>query len=462
MSSKFTDRTVVLVLADVVSVITGILCSLLIRLGSAGTLDQLNEQAGWLKISLATVVWILSLYLHDLYDYKIVSRRDELTFRMLQAVGTSWITLAVIYYLFPKFQIGPGTALYSIAISLFLLLTIRLLLYFVLGHPLMGEKILIVGDGAEEIDTIRAATMQRTAGYRIVGFLGDGHHACNSEFQTVPRLGPVSELENVVHSENIDRIVVGLRQRREVVPVEALLRLRLDGNVSIDECSSFYERVAKKVNLDMLRPSWLIFSEHSRNTNLKLAFRDFVHRLLALIGLIVSVPIAVLAAILIKIDSPGPIFYTQERVGKNDRTFVVIKFRSMRCDAEAGGTPVWSSVDDERVTFVGKIIRKIRVDEIPQFWNILKGEMKFVGPRPERPHFVKQLGQSIPFYEHRHLVAPGLTGWAQVKYPYGSSLEDARQKLEYDLYYIKNQTLILDMLIVLQTFKIILLGRGGR
>ena len=183
---------------------------------------------------------------------------------------------------------------------------------------------------------------------------------------------------------------------------------------------------------------------------------------MALIGLIVSVPIAVLAAILIKIDSPGPIFYTQERVGKNDRTFVVIKFRSMRCDAEANGTPVWSSVDDERVTFVGKIIRKIRVDEIPQFWNILKGEMKFVGPRPERPHFVKQLGQSIPFYEHRHLVAPGLTGWAQVKYPYGSSLEDARQKLEYDLYYIKNQTLMLDMLIVLQTFKIILLGRGGR
>jgi len=462
MSSKFSTRTGLLVLADIAAIVTGILFSLFLRLGSDGTVDQLNERSGWSKISLASVFWLLSLYFHDLYDYRIISRCEEMTFRMIQAVGVAWVSLAVIYYLVPQLEIGPGTALYAIVVTLFLLLTIRLLLYFILDHPLTGEKILIVGDGDEEIDTIRAATMQRAAGYRVVGFLGNGDCLCKSKCQIVPRLGSVNELENVVRSEHIDRIVVGLRQRREVVPVEALLRLRLNGNVFIDECSSFYERVAKKVNLDMLRPSWLIFSEYSRNTHLKLAFRDFVHRLLALVGLIVSMPIALLTAFLIKIESPGPIFYKQERVGKNDRTFVVIKFRSMRADAEANGMPVWSSVDDERVTLVGKVIRKIRIDEIPQFWNILKGEMKFVGPRPERPHFVKELGEKIPFYEHRHLVAPGLTGWAQVKYPYGSSLEDARQKLEYDLYYIKNQTLTLDLLIVLETFKIIILGRGGR
>ena len=462
MSSKVSTRTVFLVLADIVAAGAGLLSSLFFRLGNVGAFDQLNEHFGALKICLASVVVVLSLYFHDLYDYRIIGRREEMAFRMVQAVGLSWAALAVIYYMLPNLEIGPGTALYAIAITLFLLLSIRLLLYMVLDHPRIGEKILIVGDGAEELDTIRAATTQRTAGYRIVGFLGENVQACKSEFQTVPRLGSIGDLENVVRSENIDRIVVGLRQRRKVLPVDALLRLRLDGNVFIDDCSSFYERVAEKVHLSMLRPSWLIFSEHSRNTQLKLAFRDFVHRLLALSGLIASLPIAVLTAVLIKVESEGPIFYTQERVGKNDRTFNVIKFRSMRVDAESGGTPVWSTVDDERVTLIGRVIRKVRIDEIPQFWNILKGEMKFVGPRPERPHFVKQLGKKIPFYEHRHLVEPGLTGWAQVKYPYGSSLEDARQKLQYDLYYIKNQTLTLDLLIVLQTFKIIILGRGGR
>ena len=462
MSSKLSTRTAFLVLADFVAVISGLLLSLFLRLGSLGVFDQLNEHYGSLKISLASVVLILSLYLHDLYDFRIISRREEMTFRMIQAVGVSWAALAVIYYMAPNLEIGPGTALYAIAVTLFLLLTIRLMLYWVLDHPLTGERILFVGGGLEEIDTVRAAAMQRSAGYRVVGFLGENGDGTGPGLQMVPRLGPVSELESVVQSEGIDRIVVGLRQRRDVVPVEALLRLRLNGNVFIDECSSFYERVAQKVHLDMLRPSWLIFSEHSRNTLVKLAFRDLVHRILALTGLIVSLPVAILTAILIKIESPGPIFYMQERVGKNDRRFKVIKFRSMRVDAESNGTPVWSAVGDERVTLVGTVIRKIRIDEIPQFWNILKGEMKFVGPRPERPHFVKQLGQKIPFYEHRHLVAPGLTGWAQVKYPYGSSLEDARQKLEYDLYYIKNQTLMLDLLIVLQTFKIIVLGRGGR
>ena len=462
MSPKLPTRTAFLVLADVLAVGFGLLLSLFLRLGSTGTYDQLNEHYGALKIALSSIVLILSLYLHDLYDFRIISRREEMTFRMIQAVGLSWATLAIIYYMVPNLEIGPGTALYAIVVTLAILLTIRLLLYALLDHPLIGEKILIVGDGSEEIDTIRAATMQRAAGYRVVGFLGVNGQPDQPEMHIVPRLGSVSQLETIVHSEHIDRIVVGLRQRRDVVPVESLLRLRLDGNVFIDECSSFYERVAQKVHLDMLRPSWLIFSEHSRNTLIKLAFRDFVHRLLALTGLIVSFPVAILTAILIKIESPGPVFYTQERVGKNDRRFKVIKFRSMRVDAESNGTPVWSTVDDGRVTFIGKVIRKIRIDEIPQFWNIIKGEMNFVGPRPERPYFVKQLSQQIPFYEHRHLVAPGLTGWAQVKYPYGSSLADAREKLEYDLYYIKNQTLVLDLLIVLQTFKIIVLGRGGR
>ncbi|HVF50817.1 MAG TPA: sugar transferase, partial [Pyrinomonadaceae bacterium] len=196
-----------------------------------------------------------------------------------------------------------------------------------------------------------------------------------------------------------------------------------------------------------------------RQARLSGVARTLLHRGVALVGALISLPIALVTAILIKLESPGPALYKQERVGKNGRPFTSMKFRSMRMDAEKNG-PVWSRTGDDRTTRVGRIIRKIRVDEIPQFWNILKGEMNFVGPRPERPHFVKQLAEEIPFYEQRHLIPPGLTGWAQIKYPYGASIADARQKLQYDLYYIKNQSLVLDAVILFETVKTILFGRG--
>ncbi|HVG32490.1 MAG TPA: exopolysaccharide biosynthesis polyprenyl glycosylphosphotransferase, partial [Pyrinomonadaceae bacterium] len=235
----------------------------------------------------------------------------------------------------------------------------------------------------------------------------------------------------------------------------------LSGNVSIEEGAPFYERLTGRVHLDMVRPSWLIFSGRGRQKRLNALLRASFHRGVALFGAILSLPLAVLTAILIKLDSRGPILYRQERVGKNGQPFTLMKFRSMRTDAEKDG-PIWASQTDDRTTRIGRIIRKIRVDEIPQFWNILKGEMSFVGPRPERPHFVRQLAQEIPYYEQRHLIAPGLTGWAQIKYPYGASIEDARQKLQYDLYYIKNQSLALDAAILFETVKTILFGRGGR
>jgi len=275
-------------------------------------------------------------------------------------------------------------------------------------------------------------------------------------------LGKAIDLEEIIRAENIDRVVIAVRERRGTFPTEALLKMSLAGNVSIEECTSFYERITGKVHIDMLRPSWLIFAGRQRDTRLKSVFRELIHRGLALIGLVFSLPIAISTAILIKLTSRGPIFYYQERVGKNGHPFHVIKFRSMNADAEADGKPVWAASNDERTTFVGKVIRKIRVDEIPQFWNIIKGEMSFVGPRPERPHFVRQLAQEIQYYEHRHLVAPGLTGWAQVKYPYGASVDDAIQKLQYDLFYIKNQSLTLDIVIVFDTIKTVLFGAGAR
>ena len=224
------------------------------------------------------------------------------------------------------------------------------------------------------------------------------------------------ELDEIVKRENIDRIVVAMGERRGQLPTDKLLQLSLAGQVTIEEGASFYERITGRVSLNMLRPSWLIFTGRGRQAK---AHGTLAHRRALAggpVGAILSLPIVLVTAVLIKLESKGPIFYKQERVGKNGRTFVLTKFRSMRIDAEQDG-PVWASKGDARTTRVGRIIRKIRVDEIPQFWNILKGEMSFVGPRPERPHFVAQLAEEIPFYEQRHLIAPGLTGWAQIKYP---------------------------------------------
>ena len=272
-------------------------------------------------------------------------------------------------------------------------------------------------------------------------------------------IGLTSELGALVRRESIDRIVVAIGDGRGRFPTQELLRLSLSGDVTIEESASFYERLTGRVLLDMIRPSWLIFSSRGRRARISEIACVAMHRTVAFIGAILSLPIAIVTAILIRIDSRGPVLYKQERVGKNGRTFTLMKFRSMRVDAEKDG-PVWAQTDDQRMTRVGRIICKIRVDEIPQFWNILRGDMNFVGPRPERPHFITQLAQEIPYYEQRHLIAPGLTGWAQIKYPYGASIEDARQKLQYDLYYIKKQSLTLDATIMFETIKTILFGRG--
>jgi len=460
--SRFSARTIGLLLADAAIIFGAIILALCLRLGLEGTIYQLNENNGWLKVTLATLVCLLVLYFYDLYDYTVMGNRRELLLRMIQALGIAWALLALLFYFLPPLMIGRGTSVYSVIIVLILLLAWRVLIHLLTGHPEIGEKILIVGAGQAAIDTAEAILKRRDAGYRIVGFVTEDYESVKMKLPEARVLGTTDNLEEIVYKEKIDRIVIAVRERRNAFPTEMLLRMSLAGDVSIEECTSFYERITGQVHLDMLRPSWLIFAGRGRDTRLKTVFREAVHRALALIGLALSFPIAVVTAILIKFDSKGPIFYRQERLGKNGRTFQVIKFRSMRTDAEANGKPVWAMADDDRATRIGKIIRITRIDEIPQFWNIIKGEMNFVGPRPERPHFVLQLADEVPFYEHRHLVAPGLTGWAQIKYPYGASVDDARQKLQFDLYYIKNQSLALDLVIVFETVKTVLFGRGGR
>jgi sugar transferase (PEP-CTERM system associated) len=452
---------ILLIIAEAVLVYGAMICAVYIRFGLIEGAGELLQNNGFLKAALAAFFCLAAFYLFDLYDFLVMHDRRELVLRLIQALGLAWIVLAFSFYTFPALMLGRGVSLIALPIALTLMVGWRVSIHWLLGHPDFGERILIVGSGQLAVEVAREVLDRPDAGYRIVGFVGTDADLLGKSLINPRVIGMTEELDAIVKREHIDRIVVAMGERRGQLPTNKLLQLSLAGQVNIEEGASFYERITGRVSLNMVRPSWLIFSGRGRSTKISEVSRNVVHWLVALMGAILSLPIVLVTAVLIKLESKGPVFYKQERVGKNGRTFVLAKFRSMRVDAEQAG-PVWASKKDNRTTRVGRVIRKIRVDEIPQFWNILKGEMSFVGPRPERPHFVSQLAEEIPFYEQRHLIAPGLTGWAQIKYPYGASIEDARQKLQYDLFYIKNHGLFLDAIIMFETIKIILFGRGAQ
>ena len=450
-----------LILAEAALVYGSIIAAVYLRVGVKDTAFELIDKYGYWKAALATFFCLAGFYLFDLYDFVVMHDRRELVLRLIQALGLAWIALAMCFYFYPGLMLGRSVSLIALPLALTLMVGWRVSIHWFLGHPDFGERILIVGSGDSAIEIAREVLSRPDAGYRIVGFVGNDAEQLGKSLINPRVIGLTDHLTDVVKAANVDRIVVAMGERRGQFPTDKLLQLSLTGLVSIEEGAAFYERITGRVSLGMMRPSWLIFTGPGRKAKLASISRNVVHRLAALMGAFLSLPIVLVTAILIKLESRGPVFYKQERVGKNGRAFTLIKFRSMRVDAEADG-PVWASKGDDRTTRVGRVIRKVRVDEIPQFWNILRGEMSFVGPRPERPHFVAQLAQEIPYYEQRHLIAPGLTGWAQIKYPYGASIEDARQKLQYDLFYIKNYSLVFDAIILFETIKIILFGRGAQ
>ena len=458
-SSRLKARTILLLFVEAMLLFGGLVIAVYVRMGAVDAEDALISRHGFYKAALATLFCLTSFYLFDLYDFVVMRDRRELVLRMLQALGLAWIALALMFYALPQVMIGRGVTLISLPLALLLMVGWRLSIHWFLGHPELGERILIVGSGEFAVEIAKETLQRKDAGYRVVGFVDNDPALVGKSLINPKVIGLTSELASLVRRENIDRLVVAINDRRGQFPTQELLKLSLSGDVTIEESASFYERLTGRVLLDMIRPSWLIFSSRGRRARINEIARSAMHRIIALVGAILSLPIAIFTAIVIKLESRGPVLYKQERVGKNGRPFRLMKFRSMRTDAEKDG-PVWAKTDDERMTRVGRIIRRVRVDEIPQFWNILRGDMNFVGPRPERPHFVAQLAQEIPYYEQRHLIAPGLTGWAQINYPYGASIEDAKQKLQYDLYYMKNQNVALDATIMFETIKTILFGKG--
>lgn len=380
------------------------------------------------------------------------------TARLLVAISLGIIALSAVYFLIPGRTLWRSNLFYAMFISMGLLFAVRLVLGGLLGTAAFRRRVLVFGAG-ERANRLRRLSERPEAGFAIVGYIGmtEGPHAVEEAINR----SAIHNLTRFVENLGVSEVVLALEERRNALPLRDLLRIKTTG-VHVNDFSTFLERETGRVDLDTVNPSWLIFSDGFSSGRM---FSSALKRLfdIAVSGtlLVFALPLIVLFALLVKIDSRGPAFFRQTRVGLYGQNFSVIKLRSMRTDAEAGGAQ-FAQKNDPRVTRIGRFIRKVRIDELPQAWSVLKGEMSFVGPRPERPEFVAELEEHLPFYAERHMVKPGITGWAQINYPYGASLEDSRHKLEYDLYYAKNYTPFLDLIILLQTLRVVLWHEGAR
>jgi sugar transferase (PEP-CTERM system associated) len=442
--------------------LTAVAFEILLIAGSLFFVISLHEPTAdaalvW-RIVLATGLFLVCLYYNDFYDLTIVHSSRETVVRLFQAGGAASIILAFVYLVLPAFAVRNDAFLPSLGLFLAATLTWRLVFNAVSLAPPLVENVLVVGIGNAAVSVARQIQEQHDFSYRIVGFVDDGPTVSLPPGYRV--IGRSSDIGALVERYDIRRIVVAVGDRRGRLPVKELLEAKLSG-VRVEEAGATYERLTGKVLLEDLKPSFLIFSDGFRVSRLPRFIKRVVDMVLSLAGLVLgAIPMA-LTAIAVRLESGDPVLYRQERVGQHGRVFTLFKFRSMRVDAE-GAVPIWAREGDTRVTKVGRIIRLTRIDELPQLWNVLRGDMSFVGPRPERPYFVELLSREIPFFHQRHAVKPGITGWAQVKYRYGASIEDAMEKLRYDLYYIKHLSPVFDLSIVFDTVKVILFSKGAQ
>jgi len=379
--------------------------------------------------------------------------------RLLVAISLGVIFMSVIYFLMPTMTMWRSNAFYAMMIATGLLLLIRLFLGSMVGGEGFKRRLVVLGAGARA-DRIRQLERRRGAGFLVVGYIGmrDGENLIPEAINR----NAIYNLSDYVVGLGASEVVLALEERRNAIPMADLLRIKTTG-VHVNDLSTFLERETGRIDLDSVNPSWLIFSDGFSSGRRLSGISKRAFDLTASAALLaLTFPIIALAALLVKLDSKGPAFYRQQRVGLYGAEFWIIKLRTMRIDAEVDGKAQWAEKDDPRITRIGYWLRKLRIDELPQCWTVLKGDMSFVGPRPERRQFVEGLEQELRYYAERHMVKPGITGWAQINYPYGASLEDARHKLEYDLYYAKNYTPFLDILILLQTARVILWPDGAR
>jgi sugar transferase (PEP-CTERM system associated) len=461
LNQYFPGRLFVLLATENLLILCGLWAVMAYQIRGAGFFSPISDPTFFSKAFAITLLCQLCFYYADIYDLRNLRSKVEVAVRVVQAAGAAALILAAIYYIFPQARLGEGIVETSLVGIIVTIVGWRVLLEWLNRAYGAGERVLLVGSGFAVQELAHVITHRKDLPITVVGIVaeeGQGGYHDTPELQVV---GALPELEKVIASLRPERLIIALRERRQQLPLDLLLHHRLRG-VVIEEASTLFQKITGRVPVESIHPSALIFTDGFRQSRLRRVSARMLDFFGAIVGLIIFSPLLLLIALAIKLSSPGPVFYRQERVGRNGTTFEVMKFRSMRTDAEKASGPVWATEDDPRITKVGKLLRKLRLDELPQFLNVLAGNMSFVGPRPERPHFVNELKETIPFYDLRHSVRPGITGWAQVCYSYGATVEDSKVKLEYDLFYIKNNSISFDCLILFQTIKIMLFGKGAR
>lgn len=413
------------------------------------------------KAFLFSVIMLSSLIAMGGYRRGVNQSFVDMVVRVASALVLGMLPLVFTYYFAPQFFLGRGALGLAVVVSFFLVIVVRFAFDRFIDQAAFNSRVLVLGTGARANLVRMALSNGELRGLEVVGFVPLSTEAEQLDTNGMLIQNSGKSLVDLVSEQSIDQIVLAADDRRKSLPVKDILDCKMSG-VSVVDLPTFFERETGKVRLDILQPSWLFLSDGFRLSMLRrISKRVFdLGCALLMLPFILLLMLVVALAIFIESGGRGPIFYRQTRVGERGELFKIIKFRSMRVDAESNG-PCWAAARDSRVTRVGSIIRLTRLDELPQIFNILKGEMSFVGPRPERPEFTRNLREKIPYYSERHRVKPGLTGWAQIRYPYGASEEDAVQKLQYDLYYVKNYSIFIDLMIILQTVEVVLLRKGA-
>jgi sugar transferase (PEP-CTERM system associated) len=447
-------RTLILILGETLIVCASFVAATFIRLGRDSVL-VLGFENGIYKVLLITAVALLCFYYFDLYDAQRVPSAGETFFRLFVVLGLLSFVLAALGYLFPGFLLGGDVFLLGIAILTISLLMWRWAYYWLLAQPLLRERVYVMGTGERAQRLVQALRTRRDLGMEVVGWAG----ALGNGSMTREQLS--SQLVALKEKKAVDHVIVALNDGRGKMPVRTLLELRMAG-IKVDNATALLERISGKIEVLGLQPSWLIFSDGFRVSTHKVVVKRIISLGLSLVVLTISLPIMVLIAIAIRLDSKGPVLFRQERVGKGGKVFKLNKFRSMYVGSDSPGNHPPAQENDHRFTRVGRWLRKVHLDELPQLYNILRGDMYFVGPRPFVPSQEAEYAEKIQYYNLRWVVKPGATGWAQIKRGYCATIEENAEKLEYDLYYIKNMSIGLDLMIIFHTLKAIILGRGGR
>ena len=446
-------RTLVLLGGEALLVWTSFLVAAIVR-HPEDSYVMLNYEGGYLKILAGTVSVLVFSHLFDLYEPARWSARGELYFRLLLVPGILALAIAVLAYVFPRVLMGNNSAVLGLLLVTITLFGWRMMYAWLAQQPYLRERVYVLGMGERAQRLVNGLRTRSELGVEVAGWSGNVEGPMTRE-------AIAAHLMELMRGHGVHRVIVAMDDRRGTLPVMDMLQLRLNG-IKIEEATSWLEKISGRIEVDNLYPSWLIFADGFRFSASFMLLRRIIAIAASGVLLLLVLPIIPFVILAIKLDSRGPALYRQKRVGLGGKSFYCYKFRTMRRDAEADTGATWALDDDPRITKIGKFLRTSRLDEIPQLWCVLKGDMSFVGPRPERPEFVEMLAKEIPFYGVRNGVRPGLTGWAQVRYKYGNTIADAKEKLQYDLYYIKNMSLGLDIMIMFQTIKIVLLGRGAQ